>query len=156
MVQRTPPTGRPAKPAGTAAPGSTRDASREDGRDVRVDAALVAAVRHLETAVAEQERAVTRILGLVELLLDKAEDRVDRARLEGILESCGFQDLTGQRITKVARFLRYLATELQVDVPAPRRDQASDPTETDPQASGPQTSGLSQEDVDRLLRGDSK
>lgn len=147
--RRTPSSGRQTAPAaGLPASGN--------GRDVRVDAALAAAVRHLETAVSEQERAVTRILGLVELLLEKADDRVTRARLEGILESCGFQDLTGQRITKVTRFLRYLATELHVEVPAPRSDQASDPTETDPQATDPRPQGLSQEEVDRLLRGDSK
>lgn len=118
-----------------------------DRRDVKVDAALAAAVRQLEAALKEQEQAVSRIIGLVELLLAKAPDRVTRARLDGILEACAFQDVTGQRITKVMRFLRYLSKEVHVAVPTPSRDEATPPQDKP-------TSGLSQDQVDRLLKGE--
>lgn len=115
--------------------------------DVRLDAAMGAAVRHLDAAVKEQEQAVGRILGLVELLLESAPDRGTRARLEGILEACSFQDITGQRITKVNRFLRHLAKTLDLSISAPPQDSAQPEANAVP-------SGLTQEQVDRLLRGE--
>jgi hypothetical protein len=117
--------------------------------DPKVDAALGAAVRHLDAAAREQEQAVNRILGLVELLLDSAHDKGTRVRLEGILEACGFQDLCGQRLSKVNRFLRYLASNLDIPLGATTPTSAQNDT-----LSGPTPSGLSQEQVDRLLRGE--
>jgi chemotaxis regulatin CheY-phosphate phosphatase CheZ len=114
--------------------------------DPKVDAALGAAVRHLDATAREQERAVSRILGLVELLLETAHDPGTRARLEGILEACGFQDLCGQRLTKVNRFLRYLASNLEIPLDRPESQGES--------LVGPQANGLNQEQVDRLLRGE--
>lgn len=115
---------------------------------IRAGTALDAAVRQLNAAVAEQERAVTRILGLVEVLLEHAPDRVTRARLDGILETCGFQDTTGQRIQRVAGLLRHLSGDLSdVPVSAPvHGSAAARPTED-----GAAGDGLSQEEVDRLL-----
>lgn len=119
--------------------------------DAALAAAMVTAVRHLETAVKEQEYAVGRILGLVELLLENDPDRVARARLEGILEECAFQDITGQRITKVNRFLRHLAKTQHIAIP--QDTTASDKAGT---SSGEDVApaGLSQAEVDRLLRGE--
>jgi chemotaxis regulatin CheY-phosphate phosphatase CheZ len=111
----------------------------------KVDAALVAAVRNLEAAVGEQERAVNRILGLAELLMERHADRATLLRLEGIMEACAFQDLTGQRIRKVSRFLRLLADNKGLsDALVPPHDDTSGP-DTD------KSKGLSQEEVDRLL-----
>lgn len=120
---------------------------RSDSRSV--NAALDAAVRHLDVVAHEQEQAVTRILGLVELMLESAQDRSSRARLEGILEACAFQDLAGQRLSKVSRFLRHLSHDSDglavspVQTNAPRADLLA-----------PSNLGLSQEQVDRLLRGE--
>ncbi|SIT19679.1 hypothetical protein SAMN05421779_11310 [Insolitispirillum peregrinum] len=83
---------------------------------------------------------MNRILGLVELLLASAPDRVTHARLEGILEACAFQDLAGQRLTKVGRLLRYL------------REKASPGDELSAHVP-PTSDGLTQEQVDLLLRG---
>lgn len=102
--------------------------------------ALEAAARQLETAVQEQEQAVIRILGLAERMAD-SRDRVTQLQADGVMEACSFQDLTGQRIRKVIRLLRVLSgvgegAALAAATPPP-----------------PEKSGLSQEDVDRLLAG---
>lgn len=112
----------------------------------KVDAALVAAVRNLEAAVQEQERAVNRILGLVELLMERRPDQSTLLRLEGIMEACAFQDLTGQRIRKVNRFLRHLA--VHKDLLPSGLDQR---VASEDQQALDKPKGLSQEDVDRLL-----
>lgn len=118
---------------------------------IQADAALTAATRQLAAAVSEQERAVTRILGLVELLMERAPDEITRLRLEGIFEACGFQDITGQRIVRVQRLLKHLANHLHSPVPAPPRGSMADQAAP---ADGPSLNGLNQEDVDRLLRGE--
>ncbi|MFA7429490.1 MAG: hypothetical protein WCZ23_04985 [Rhodospirillaceae bacterium] len=111
--------------------------------DLRADVALDAAARQLDLAVREQEHAVTRILGLIEVLQAHATDRATRARLDGILEACAFQDLTGQRVTKVSRLLRHLGRSLGETAVTPPHGGESAPT----------GNGLTQEQVDRLLRG---
>lgn len=112
----------------------------------KVDAALVAAIRNLEAAVTEQERAVNRILGLAELLMERNPDQSTLLRLEGIMEACAFQDLTGQRIRKVNRFLRHLADNKGLVADALTSGQAgADAQDMD------KPKGLSQEEVDRLL-----
>lgn len=83
---------------------------------------------------------MNRILGLVELLLGSAPDRVTHARLEGILEACAFQDLAGQRLTKVGRLLRYLR-------------EKNSPVGADLPPSAAASDGLTQQQVDLLLRG---
>lgn len=112
----------------------------------KVDAALVAAIRNLEAAVQEQERAVNRILGLVELLMERHPDQSTLLRLEGIMEACSFQDLTGQRIRKVNRFLRHMAAHKGLVPAGIDRGAAAE----DEQALN-KSKGLSQEEVDRLL-----
>lgn len=119
---------------------------------VQADAALIAAARQLATAVAEQEHAVTRILGLVELLIEHAPDAATRLRLEGIFEACGFQDLTGQRLVRVQRLLKHLANHVHDPVPAPPRNSMAAGVAP---ADEPSPPALSQQDVDRLLRGGS-
>lgn len=112
----------------------------------KVDAALMAAIRNLESAVLEQEQAVNRILGLVELLMERTSDQSTLLRLEGIMEACAFQDLTGQRIRKVNRFLRHLANNKELVAGALTSSQAgADARDMD------KSRGLTQEEVDRLL-----
>jgi len=115
-----------------------------------IDAALRAAVRQLESAVVEQERAVNRILGLTELLMQHSANSQNRLRVEAIMESCAFQDITGQRIRKVKALLRRLTTLPPGVVRAtdPATDTASKRSETEVSSGEP---GLSQEEVDRLL-----
>lgn len=116
---------------------------RSEDSDEKVDAALSRAVHQLETAVREQETAVDRILALAERLYDKAPDKATRLQVEAIMEACGFQDLTGQRIRKVTRLIRYL------------QENKLGSTATLPQDAPqkPDIGGLSQEEVDRLLNG---
>ena len=107
----------------------------------KVDAALSRAVHQLETADREQQTAADRILSLAERLYDKAPDKATKLQVEAIMEACAFQDLTGQRIRKVIRLIRYLQENKLIsnaDLPqdAPRQlDRA----------------GLTQEQVDQLL-----
>jgi len=115
-----------------------------------VDAALRAAVTQLESAVEEQERAVNRILGLAELLIDRAPDDRTRLRVEAIMESCAFQDVTGQRIRKVKALLSRLTTLepgavrlTETPIAPPSKPVEADDAEGD--------GGLTQDDVDRLL-----
>lgn len=110
--------------------------------DPKVHAAVRAAVKQLDTVVLEQERAVDRILGLLELLLPLARDDAARLRFEAIMEACSFQDITGQRVRKVSRLLRFLAEKGELSAPGLGTVDA---------LPGPTKKGLSQEDVDRLL-----
>lgn len=118
------------------------DPGPEDSNE-KVNAALSRAVHQLETAVREQETAADRILALAERIYDKAPDKATRLQVEAIMEACAFQDLTGQRIRKVIRLIRYLQENKLIsnaDLPqdAPRQlDRA----------------GLTQEQVDQLLSG---
>ncbi len=118
------------------------DSGSEDSNE-KVNAALSRAVQQLETAVREQETAVNRILDLAERIYDKAPDKAAKLQAEAIMEACSFQDLTGQRIRKVTRLIRYLQENKLVSTAflpqdAPRQmDQV----------------GLTQEQVDQLLRG---
>ena len=107
----------------------------------KVNAALSRAVHQLETAVREQETAADRILALAERIYDKALDKAARLQVEAIMEACAFQDLTGQRIRKVTRLIRYLQENKLIstaDLPqdAPRQ---------------PDRVGLTQERVDQLF-----
>lgn len=118
------------------------DPGSEDS-DEKVDAALSRAVHQLETAVREQETAADRILALAERIYDKAPDKATRLQVEAIMEACAFQDLTGQRIRKVTRLIRYLQENKLVSTADMPRDAPRQPD----------GDGLSQQQVDRLLRG---
>ncbi len=118
------------------------DPGSEDS-DEKVNAALSRAVQQLETAVREQETAAGRILDLAERIYDMAPDKAAKLQAEAIMEACAFQDLTGQRIRKVTRLIRYLQQNKLIstaDLPqdAPRQ---------------PDRAGLTQEQVDQLLSG---
>ncbi len=114
----------------------------EDSKE-KVDAALSRAVHQLETAVREQETAAIRILSLAERIYDKAPDKATKLQVEGIMEACAFQDLTGQRIRKVTRLIRYLQENKLVSTADLPRDAPQQPDGV----------GLTQEQVDQLLSG---
>ena len=116
----------------------------------RVDAALRAAVTQLESAVAEQERAVNRILGLAELLIDRAPDDRTRLRIEAIMESCAFQDITGQRIRKVKALLNRL-TALPPGAVHLNEAPVAPPPKPAEEAGADGDGGLTQNEVDHLL-----
>ncbi len=116
------------------------DSESEDS-DGKVSAALSRAVHQLETAVREQETAADRILALAERLYDKAPDKATRLQVEAIMEACAFQDLTGQRIRKVTRLIRYLQDNKLFSTADLPRDAPREPDRV----------GLTQEEVDRLL-----
>lgn len=110
--------------------------------DKKVYAAMTRAAQQLESAVREQEVAVNRILGLCEVLHSKLSDRGSKLQVEAIIEACAFQDITGQRISKVERLIRYLrdgglATTYTPREPAPEVGQGA----------------LSQTQIDQLLTG---
>lgn len=122
-----------------------------------VEGALRAAVGQLDAVLEEQERAANRILGLAELLIERAPDASTRLRIEAIMESCAFQDVAGQRVRRVRGLLSRLTTarpglvrvaERPIESPPPSAAVARDGDESISTGSG----GLSQDDVDRLLR----
>lgn len=121
--------------------------------DPRVLAALGAAVKQIEGAIADTERGVDRILGLVELLMERA-DKDSFIKLEGIMEACAFQDLTGQKLRKVERLLDHLQSKTVITVPGgvdvAKAQATAAERDVAPAAASP---GLSQEEVDRLLKG---
>jgi len=124
-----------------------------DVSDPRVIAALGAAVKQIESAIADTEKGVNRILGLVELLMERS-DKDSFLRLEGIMEACSFQDLTGQKLRKVERLLEHLQTKTIIKVPGTVDFAKAQATRAEKDVEAASTSkGLSQEEVDRLLKG---
>ena len=115
----------------------------DEVEDEKVHAALSRAVQQLETAVQEQETAVNRILGLAERLYEVIPARDSLLKIEAIMEVCAFQDLTGQRIRKVSRLIKYLRDNRMI---------TSDQLPQEPAAQA-EPDGLSQEQIDALLAG---
>ncbi len=115
----------------------------QDDEDKKVHAALSRAVQQLETAIREQEAAVNRILGLAERLYEVIPSRDALLKIEAIMEVCAFQDLTGQRIHKVSRLIKYLRDNRMI---------TSDQLPQEPAAQA-EPDGLSQEQIDALLAG---
>lgn len=137
---------------------------------------LLTASEELESLKTATAAATDEILGIAEDVLSKVEAL--RALLPGpaeplldgmehqlgrLFEACGFQDLTGQRSTKVARLLESLdirvgnALDLMDDVEVPD-EIALQMRDTDASGeaallNGPQASGdgLRQDDIDSLF-----
>jgi chemotaxis protein CheZ len=127
---------------------------------------LSAARQELRSIVRATEAAVTRIMQCAEAVLD-----ADRARPQphfglvqkemlAIFEACSFQDLTGQRIAKVAAQLQEIEAQL-AGGPARRsikRANAGGSRTAGPVLHGPQSDGQgnSQADIDALFNPASK
>lgn len=125
---------------------------------------LPRAGRELEAIVRSTEEATNRIMGAAEAIMaaETAEPEVFRAlvgeRCMEIFEACSFQDITGQRITKVVETLTYieqrvgrlkdaLGAEFDETAPADRREGDAR------LLNGPalEGEGIAQDEVDRLL-----
>ncbi len=139
---------------------------------------IMAATEELDAIVTATERATSDILGVAEKLQNEVaalrEAGADAARCEalenGLTEiflACSFQDITGQRTTKVVNVLRYLEQRVnsmieiwgvnEADVVQASKTLAA--TDTRPDAhllNGPakEGEGVNQDDVDKMFGGD--
>jgi hypothetical protein len=137
-----------------------RAAAREidDGRSVSGEiTVLVNTLRELAAIRATAEDAAGRILDSAEGLLafaDKEEATKAEEAIFAIMTACGFHDLVGQRVTKIAESLdRVIATRMQ-GAGGTRKRKAPRPGKT-PALDGPGLPGESERDqarIDALFR----
>jgi chemotaxis protein CheZ len=140
---------------------------RDEVRRLRPEALtreqVPAAGAELEAIVRDTEAATNRIMAAAEGLLaaDLSDPVAGRAEIErhaiDIFEACGFQDITGQRISKVVKALAEIETRtgglaaalgvVEFDAPA-EPVRTTDPLLNGPALEGPETS---QDDVDALF-----
>ena len=111
---------------------------------------LVNTLRELAAIRATAEDAASRILDSAENLLafaDKEEAKKAEEAILAIMTACGFHDLVGQRVTRIAESLdRVIATHLQAGGgPRPTPAKRKRPT-----LDGPGLPGLSEQDQDRI------
>ena len=138
---------------------------------------LLTASEELEALKATTATATEEILSIAESVLSRVEQlqalvptgkpmellNIIEVQLVRLFEACGFQDLTGQRSTKVARLLENLdarvacALDLMDHIEVPD-DVALEMKDADAKGdaallNGPQTSGqgLAQNDIDALF-----
>lgn len=140
--------------------------------DIR-DEHIVTATDELDAVVGATEKATFAIFDACDAIgaVAGAVDGENAAKLNDavtrIYEACNFQDITGQRITKVVRALKHIETKVEAlvaamgeeafhasDPPAP--PAAAEPDGADPDSGllhGPQREGqaISQDEIDRLL-----
>lgn len=136
------------------------------------DEYISSATDELDAVVDATEDATGRILDAAEHIQAIAEDVAEPARTKlidlvtGIFEASNFQDITGQRISKVVRALKHIESKIGVLVTAlgeevqRAREQAADSgTEAAPAQSdkdllnGPQMpdDAIDQDEIDRLM-----
>lgn len=141
--------------AGGRAPAKDRDGGRTVSEEITV---LVNTLRELAAIRATAEDAAGRILDSAEGLLafaDKDEAKKAEEAILSIMTACGFHDLVGQRVTKIAETLdRVIATRMQVS--GVGRKRAAAPAKGKPLAlEGPGLPGTSEQDqarIDALFR----
>src|SRR3546814_114085 len=81
---------------------------------------IPAATDELDAVVGATEEATGRILDAAEQIqtiaegLDQAVQNQLVDLVTGIFEACNFQDITGQRISKVVRTLKHIETKIDV------------------------------------------
>lgn len=137
---------------------------------------IVKATEELDFVVRSTERATSEILSAAERILEivvelKAKgvndplcDELD-AHGTNLMTACSFQDLTGQRMSKVVNTLRYLETRVNamIEIWGITADDAAGLPDTVAQGrpdahllNGParEGEGVAQDDIDRLLEGD--
>ena len=102
--------------AGGRAPARRRESGRSVAEEITV---LVNTLRELAAIRATAEDAASRILDSAEGLLAFADNEEAKKAEEAILSimtACGFHDLVGQRVTKIAETLdRVIATRMKAD-----------------------------------------
>ncbi|WP_169732776.1 protein phosphatase CheZ [Azospirillum halopraeferens] len=132
---------------------------------------IATAANELDAIVLSTERASIEILGAAERILEASAalrreggpaslcDTLD-AEVTTIFTACSFQDLTGQRTTKVVNALRYIEQRIMaimgiwgVDGVAPAPAPVQDARPDAHLLNGPTDSGVDQDEVDRLLNG---
>ena len=140
----------------------------------RTDNRILSATEELDAIVSATERATSEILTKAERLGEVCDlvgalpggeamkEELSTISMD-LLLACSFQDITGQRITKVVNVLRYLETRINSMVEIWGRDAftgttpaATEPADTRTDAhllNGPQLDGeaISQNDVDRMF-----
>lgn len=138
---------------------------------------IMAATEELDAIVTATERATSDILTAAERLLEMSSEMGELAGAESfaeeisslstnILMACSFQDITGQRTTKVVNVLRYLEQRVNTMIEiwgiegiksAPLAMAKPDDKRPDAHLlSGPQLdgAGVSQDDIDAMMSDD--
>jgi len=138
---------------------------------------MVRAANELDAIVAATETATNTIMDSAEAIMsqtdsllgevgdfDSTSSRLNEisAQASKIFEACNFQDITGQRITKVVKTLEFIEDRIRaiveewgrdafLDLPLPQDDEHLD--EESKLLNGPQleNQGLSQNDIDSLF-----
>jgi chemotaxis protein CheZ len=141
-------------------------ALRDEVRRLRPEALtreqVPAAGAELEAIVRDTEVATNRIMAAAEAMMaaDLSDPAAARGEIErhaiDIFEACGFQDITGQRISKVVKVLGEIEERTSglaaalgvVEFDAPELVRTGDPLLNGPALDGPETS---QDDVDALF-----
>ncbi len=143
----------------------------EDGGNNRI----LAATEELDAIVTSTERATTDILSAAEVIQDVTDKLVEggastdlcdqvQSQAINIMTACSFQDITGQRTTKVVNALRYLEQRVNsmIEIWNAERDKqkadtpSPDLADSRPDShllNGPQLDGegVNQDDVDALF-----
>ena len=135
------------------APAAREDSGRTVSEEITV---LVNTLRELAAIRSTAEDAAGRILASAEGLLafaDKDEAKKAEEAILSIMTACGFHDLVGQRVTKIAETLdRVIATRMKGADRGRRVDtQARKRKSTMPTLEGPGHPGASQASIDELL-----
>jgi chemotaxis protein CheZ len=129
---------------------------------------ITAAADELDAVVGATEEATGRILDAAEQVQVIAKGLAEPARSQlvelatGIFEASNFQDVTGQRITKVVKTLKHIETKigelvtlLGEDIDGVARPAQAEPAELPAEElmNGPQLpgQGIDQSEIDRLL-----
>jgi hypothetical protein len=140
--------------AGNRGPARRPDPGRSVAEEIT---GLVNTLRELAAIRATAEDAASRILDSAEGLLafaDREEAKKAEEAILAIMTACGFHDLVGQRVTKIAETLdRVIATRMKAEkarkrgAPPSRRGQIT--------LDGPRLTGMSDEtqaQIDALFR----
>jgi len=129
---------------------------------------LDAIIQHTDSATHAILQNLEEISDLVGQIQEKVKDDETNAlcdqameKTTNAMESCTFQDITGQRVTKIIRSMQFVEERVYAMVELMGRDsvekEASElPPETngkDPLLNGPQLPGnaISQDDIDKLF-----
>lgn len=140
--------------AGGRAPAKRRESGRSVAEEITV---LVNTLRELAAIRATAEDAASRILDSAEGLLAFADNEEAKKAEEAILSimtACGFHDLVGQRVTKIAETLdRVIATRMKADQGRKRAAPKADKNRITLDGPGlPGTSDQDQARIDALFR----
>ena len=128
---------------------------------------LDAIIEHTDSATHAILENLEEISDLISQIQEKSSDTDTNAlcdqameKTTNAMESCTFQDITGQRVTKIIRSMQFVEERVYAMVDLMGRDsvekQASElppDEEKDPLLNGPQLPGnaISQDDIDKLF-----